>query len=105
ALDQEDLLRDRLAALLVFAVAAVMSGCYNSWRITDSFDAPYYALVAVASTLIALLALATLVPDDVRVISRREIVGGCILAAMMLSTWRYAAAHILARFQSLHRFF
>ena len=105
ALDQDALLRDRLVALAVFAVAALLTGSYSTWRITDAFDSPYFVFMAVLSAVVALLALATLLPADFRVMSRREIVGGFVLAAIMLTAWRYAAAHILTRFQSLHRFF
>lgn len=105
ALDQGALFRDRLVALAVFAVAALITGSYSTWRITDPFDSPYLVLVAAASTLVALLALATLLPGDFRVMSRREIVGGCILAGVLLATWRYTAAKVLVRFQALHRFF
>lgn len=104
-LDQAALFRDRLVALSLFAAACVIAGSYSTWRITDAFDSPYYALAAIFGTLVALLALATLLPPDFRVVSRREIIGGCVLAAVMLAPWRYAAAKVLARFRSMHRFF
>jgi len=97
--------RDRLVCLVMFVLAAVMTGSYKRFRITERFDAVYYILVAVAATAVAQLALATLLPKEIRVISRRELVLGIALGALLLAVWRAYAARFIARFKSLHRFY
>jgi len=97
--------RDRVICLGLFALIAVFAGAYNSARLNDGFDSIYYAWMALAATGIVALALTALLPREVRVLSRREIVVGCALAGILTAIWRYHAAAIVSRFSSFSRFF
>lgn len=96
---------DRLICVALFALCLIFAGAYNSTRISNYFDSIYYAWIAAASTGILLFAIASLVPDTVRSISRREIVLGIGISAIALTVWRYFMVDITSRFDSLHRFF
>jgi len=97
--------RDRLVCLLLFLAAATMAGVYRTSAISDRFDGVYYTLVALAATGVAEFVLTALVPVEIRVISRRELALGVVLASILLTLWHYAAARLMARFTSLRRHF
>mgnify|MGYP001060458765 CR=1 FL=1 len=97
--------RDRFLCSLVFAVSALLAGCYRDTRITDRFDSVYYSTVAMTVAMVLELAVVTLVPTDLRVISRREILLGNCLGTVFLSAWHFGAAGFVARFAELHRYF
>ena len=97
--------RDRLVCLGLFLAAAVMAGAYRTSVISDRFDAVYYTVIALAATGVAEFVITALVPIELRVISRREMVLGVVLASGLLGLWHYAAARLTSRFASLRRFF
>jgi exopolysaccharide biosynthesis polyprenyl glycosylphosphotransferase len=97
--------RDRLVCVLVFMMTSLMLGRLNLARLTDRFDLIYHTLVALALTGVITMLLVTLVPADVRHISRRELVLSIPVAALFLGVWQYASAGVIARFSSLHRLF
>ena len=97
--------RDRLICLGLFLAAAAMAGAYRTSVISDRFDAVYYTVIALAATGVAEFVVTALVPIELRVISRRELVLGVVLASGLLGLWHYAAARLTSRFASLRRFF
>jgi len=97
--------RDRLVCVFIFAIAAVMAGSYKPFRIIDRFDSVYHILLAVGATAVVEMALVALLPKDIRMISRRELVLGIAFGALLLGMWRACAAGFIARFRSLHRFY
>jgi len=97
--------RDRLICLGLFLTAAVMAGAYRTSVISDRFDAVYYTVIALAATGVAEFVVTALVPVELRVISRRELVLGVVLASALLGLWHYGAARLSTRFASLRRFF
>jgi len=104
-IDLAALNRDRILAAAVFGSAMAVAGAYWPWRLTDRFDAVYFALMAAGATVFLLLLAATLLPTEWRAISRREIVISCLLAGLLVGAWRMLAPPLLRRFQSLHRNF
>jgi len=105
ALDFPDLWRDRGLCLAMFAVACVGAGCYRADHLLDRFDAVYYGLIALAVAGLAQLTVVAVVPVDFRMISRRELIIGNVLAAVLIAGWRIAAVWLVSRFPGLHRFF
>jgi exopolysaccharide biosynthesis polyprenyl glycosylphosphotransferase len=99
------LLRDRAVCVLIFLVVTVMLGRLNLARLTDRFDLIYHTFVALALTGVVTLVLVTLLPIDLRMISRRELVLSVPIAIGLLSVWQYASAGMISRFSSLHRHF
>lgn len=97
--------RDRLICLVLFAAASLVAGTSRTSRVTDRFDSVYYVLLALSAACVLSLALAALLPQGVRVISRRELVLGTLGGGVFLGVWRYLAAGFLIRFDALHRFF
>jgi len=97
--------RDRLICWSLYAVCALFAGSYRTTRIVDRFDSVYYTMVVVTAATILQLALVTLIPTDLRVISRREILLGNVLSSVMIGVWHILAANLVARFRDLHRFF
>ncbi|MBI2421434.1 MAG: exopolysaccharide biosynthesis polyprenyl glycosylphosphotransferase [Candidatus Hydrogenedentes bacterium] len=104
-LDLMGLHRDRLGCLIIFGVFAVIAGAYDNHRVTDRFDSVYYALLALGAALLVELAAFTVIPEELRVISRREIIAAIPIAAVLLVLWRGLAASWITRFRSLHRRF
>jgi len=103
--DLATLQRDRLVCMLLFAGAAGLVGTCASARLSDRFDSIYYNWAALIVTGILQGVLVTLLPRDVRTISRRELVLALAIAGVLLALWRFALAGLTARFKSLHRFF
>lgn len=97
--------RDRLICCLLFMASALFSGCYRETRITDKFDAVYYACGAIVVAMVLQLALVTLIPVELRVISRREILLGNALSMFFIGVWHLVAVDFVSRFRDLHRFF
>jgi len=97
--------RDRLVCLAIFAIAAIMTGRLNLSRLTDRFDLIYHTLIALAATGVTTMLLVTIVPVEMREVSRRELILSLPVAAVLLSVWQYGLAAIAARFDSLHRLF
>ena len=97
--------RDRLACMVLFGICALLLGCYDTRRISDRFDTIYYILLALGLAILHQLALSTLLPEGLRVISRRELVASIPVTALLLILWRGWAAGFVLRFGSLHRRF
>ncbi len=97
--------RDRLICVVIFLLASIMLGRLNLARLTDRFDLIYHTLVALAVTGVVTLVLVTLLPAELRMISRRELVLSVPIAACFLGVWQYASAGMISRFTSLHRLF
>ena len=97
--------RDRLICVVIFLLASIMLGRLNLARLTDRFDLIYHTLVALAVTGVVTLVLVTLLPAELRMISRRELVLSVPIAACILGVWQYASAGMISRFTSLHRLF
>ncbi len=97
--------RDRLIATALFAACALLAGSYKPGRVSDRFDAVYYLSIALACALGLQLALTSLVPFDLREISRRELVLGAGAAGLLLVPWRFWAANLMDRFPAFHRYF
>ncbi len=94
-LDFPELWRDRALCMAIFGAAALGVGCYHADRMLDRFDAVYYALIALAVSALTQFAIVALAPVDQRMISRRELVIGSVLAAVMLPLWRLAAVGLM----------
>jgi len=103
--DFVQLQRDRGVCILLFALAAAGAGAYRSACISDRFDAIYTSMLTVGAAAAAELTLTALVPVDVRIISRRELVLNSVLALFLLSAWHYWAPRVTNQFKSLWRFF
>jgi len=103
--DPVALQRDRLIFLTLFLASTAISGLYRTSVIIDRFDAVYYLLIGLFAAAIAKLTFASLIPVDFRVISRREIVLGVIIAAVGISLWHYVAARLMTHFHSLRTAF
>ena len=97
--------RDRLLCLLGFAVAAIIAGGYQTSAMSDRFDAIYVSCIALAAALVYQFTLSALAPVDVRIISRREILLGNVLAGGLLTLWHYHAPRLTNRFGSFRRYF
>jgi len=97
--------RDRLLCVVIFLLASIMLGRLNLARLTDRFDLIYHTLVALAVTGVVTLVLVTLLPAELRMISRRELVLSVPIAACFLGVWQYVSAGMISRFTSLHRLF
>lgn len=97
--------RDRLIFLALFLVSTGVSGLYRTSVISDRFDSVYYLLIGLFAAAIAKLTFAALIPVDFRVISRREIVLGVMIAAVVISLWHYVAARLMTYFKSLRTAF
>ncbi|HPC15655.1 MAG TPA: exopolysaccharide biosynthesis polyprenyl glycosylphosphotransferase [Candidatus Hydrogenedentes bacterium] len=97
--------RDRLICLIILAAAMIMAGSYRTSCITDRFDAVYYAVLAAAIAGLVSFALTSVLTAEYRTISRRELVVSAGLGAVLIACWRYYAASVVARFQTMHRYF
>lgn len=97
--------RDRAMCVAIFAIACIITGRLNLSRLTDRFDLIYHTLIALMATGVTTLLLVTLVPVELRQISRRELILSLPTAAVLLSIWQYGLASLAARFDSLHRLF
>lgn len=97
--------RDRLVCLFLFLVAASMAGAHRPSRINDRFDSMYYSVLALVCAGMASLVLVSVVPADLRAISRREIILGTAVGSVFLAVWRFLAAGWATRFRCLHRQF
>jgi len=105
AVDLMALQRDRIMCLLLFAVAAAVAGAYNPSRLTDRFDSMYFAGIGLFfAGVLEFLSVAVL-PRDWLAISRRELALGVVLTALPLAMWRFWAAGVFQRFESLSRSF
>jgi len=96
---------DRVACTFLLAVAAVVVGSNALSRLGDAFDSVYYSWVALGLAGLVEMVLVSLLPGDLRAISRREIVLGLAIAAVLIGVWRCYAARLVGRFGSLRRFF
>lgn len=105
SMDYSALMRDRLFCVVLFGVCAVSLGCYDAHRIMDRFDIFYYMILALALSLLIQLAVATILPEDFRVISRREIVFSVPITVFLIMAWRRFSLDWVSRFQSMHRVF
>ena len=97
--------RDRLVCLALFALISMMMGAYHPSRITDRFDAVYYSVGSVFFTGLAGLVLASVIPAELRVLSRREMILSVFAGGILLGAWRYFAASLGSRFRLFHRYF
>jgi len=104
-LDFPELWRDRVVCVGLYATAAAGVGCYQADRMLDRFDAVYYGLIALAAACLAQFAVVALLPVEWRMVSRRELVLGTAVAAVLIPAWRLAALGLVARFPGMHRFF
>lgn len=105
-LDSMQLLyRDQAACILLFLLAMYLAGAYRSEHVTDRFDSVYYAWIGLALVAAPLLALATVLPEGILAISRRELMLAPLLAALAFVLWRYYLGWLASRFASLHRFY
>ena len=96
---------DRVACTFLLAVAAVVVGSNALSRLGDAFDSVYYSWVALGLVGLVEMVLVSLLPGDLRALSRREIVLGLAIAAVLIGVWRWYAARLVGRFGSLRRFF
>ena len=96
---------DRVACTFLLAVAAVVVGSNALSRLGDAFDSVYYSWVALGLAGLVEMVLVSLLPGDLRAISRREIVLGLAIGAVLIGVWRCYAARLVGRFGSLRRFF
>ncbi|MBX3176629.1 MAG: sugar transferase [Candidatus Hydrogenedentes bacterium] len=103
--DYGDLQRDRIACLVLFAVCMVAAGAYRSSRLSDRFDSIYFSGLGVASTLVGLFLVVALLPRDLLVISRRELVLGPMIGFVLIVLWRELAVRVFKRFPSFQRVF
>ena len=92
--------RDRLICLALFLAAAATAGTYRTSVISDRFDAVYYTMIALAATGVAEFVVTALVPKELRVISRRELILGVVFASGMLGLWHYGAARLSTRLKT-----
>lgn len=97
--------RDRLLCVAILAVATIVAGSYRTSCITDRFDAVYYAVLAMGTAGTISFAFTAVLTSEYRTISRRELIVSTILGMLLIALWRYLAASLVARFQSLHRYF
>jgi len=104
-IDFSELLRDRLACMVLFGIVSIVAGVYRPQRITDRFDSAYYACIALGWTGFIQLALTAILPASVREITRRELIITLFLATPALCVWHYFASTLTGRFRSLGRFF
>ena len=96
---------DRLACTFLFACTATMAGAYDVSKLDDPFDSVYFGWVGLAFAGFFELILVSLLPTDLRAVSRRELILGLAAAGVLLGAWRYYAAGLASRFESLRRFF
>jgi len=82
-----------------------MAGVHRPSRINDRFDSVYYSVLALVCAGLASLVLASVIPAELRAISRREIILGTGLGSVALAVWRFLAAGWATRFKCLHRQF
>lgn len=97
--------RDRVFCMAVFLAAALMLDIYTPQHLTARFDSVYHTLLAVAATGVAQLVLVSLVPEGLRMISRREIILGVLFSFVFLGLWRLQAAGFIARIEAFRRRF
>lgn len=96
---------DRLICVALFAIGALFAGTYELSRIEDPFDAVYYSWAGLLLTALIEMGLVSVLPADLRAISRRELLFGLILSGLFLGVWRFCAAVLASRFASLRRLF
>jgi len=104
-IDMWRLQMDRIACTFLLAVAALVVGSNALSRLGDAFDSVYYSWVALGLAGLVQMVLVSLLPGDLRAISRREIVLGLAIAAVLIGLWRCYAARLVGRFGTLRRFF
>ncbi len=97
--------RDRCVILLLYLVSGGVAGAFDPLRLTDRFDSIYYAGMTLVSTGVLAFLSVALLPQDFMAISRREIGLGLLIAAPVLTVWRFWATEIAMRFGALFRAF
>ncbi len=99
------LYRDQAVCVALYLAAIVAARGYHPIRITDRFDAVYFACLGVGVMAVAVFGATRLMPEGILAISGRELVLGPCLAVLAFVLWRYYLGTFSGRFPSLHRFF